>query len=240
VIYDTLSDRLPPLSPESILSLGDTLVSVVTAPGGQQHNKHTDRLTALDNERVYRLNTLQLLQASVQLRQAGPHSCIRNCTPPVWSAAVQEQTAAAVLQQRIRYVHVHEFFVSSHTARQLQAHCCAISHRRPMRRESWAGWQPLATSTAAATAPTPALSPSPLYQTRLYCQLLTDSGCPHAGRGIRRTRPTSYARLKHVLWPSLAAHARYATQGSKSTVPTHATHRPCRRSPNHNATTRQS
>jgi hypothetical protein len=107
VIYDTPcpTDFHLCLPSRYTHSLGDTLVFVVAAPGGQQHNKHTDRLTALDNERVHRLNTLRLLQASVQLRQALPHSCIRNCTPPVWSAAVQQQTAAAVLlQQRIRYV----------------------------------------------------------------------------------------------------------------------------------------
>lgn len=77
---------------------------LVAAPGGQQHNKHTDRLTAIDrpdNQHAYLLNTLGLLQAastSVQLRQARPHSCIRNRTPPIWSAAASSSSIAAARQ----------------------------------------------------------------------------------------------------------------------------------------------
>jgi len=93
---------------EAILSLGDTLVFLVAAPGRQQHNKHTDRLEAIDrpdNERVYLLSSLPLLQAdhaSFQLRQARPHSCIRHCTPPVWSAAASSSSIAAARQVCLR------------------------------------------------------------------------------------------------------------------------------------------
>ena len=49
---------------EAILSLGDTLVFLVAAaPGGQQNNKHTDRLEGIDRrseQRVCLLNGLPL------------------------------------------------------------------------------------------------------------------------------------------------------------------------------------
>jgi hypothetical protein len=175
VIYDTPcpTDFHLSLPSRYTHSLGDTLVFVVAAPGGQQHNKHTDRLTALDNERVHRLNTLRLLQASVQLRQALPHSCIRNCTPPVWSAAVQQQTAAAVLlQQRIRYVSsVSSLF--SHT------------HRPP-----------------AATALLRNLPPASNAARKLgWLPAAATSGDHHGGRDSTRTRTHTHTHTHPLFLP---------------------------------------
>jgi hypothetical protein len=166
------------------------------------------------------------LTTSGYCRPSAPaSSCDRHVRIAAYTTArrpsgVQQKTAAA------SGMSISTFFVLSYTARQLQAHCCAISHRRPMRRESWAGeasWHPPQNSTPAATAHThththtnPPSASS--HATILCCQLLTDSGYLHAGCGSRLARPTSYARLKHAL--VLAQGTPVALfQGSKSTDP---------------------
>jgi hypothetical protein len=200
------------------------LVFYVAAPGGQQPNKHTDRLKTIDcpdSERAYLLNNIWLLQAvraSVQLRQARSHSCIHNCTPPVWSAAEDSSS--------VRYVHIHVLCSLIHRP---SAASALLRNLPPAsnaaRKLGWrgelaptseqhAGRDSTHTHTHTHTNPPSASS----HATILCCQLLTDSGYLHAGCGSRLARPTSYARLKHAL--VLAQGTPVALfQGSKSTDP---------------------